>query len=369
MHALATLKANKEKIIDNWMKRLREEFPIIKEHEKSAIENDVPHLLDAIIEYLSGEKNEKITKYSRRHGYKRANFKEYSLHHIIKEYNYLKMEILHLLDEDERASARERDIILSSVDQSIEEAAEVYFRIKQGVQIDARKVAEKKASDLQLEDRNREEFIHSLSHDLNNPINNIKACVELIETGLEVGDVSQVLRILKSSINQAQMLIEDFLEVGNISSNEKLPIKKEKVEIVEDIRNEIEIYKLSHKGDIQLSSNREKIMAHLDLNLVLRSLNNLINNAMKHGKGDTPINVECNLKDNQLEIAVHNQGKVIPEEAIGNLFNRYYQEDKSKKGWGIGLAFVNEVVSAHGGDIQVESNPEVGTRFTMYFPQ
>lgn len=363
------ISSHQDKILSNWMKSLKEEVAIINKYEKSAIENSVPDLLKAIINNLNSDNQSLVRHSSKEHGHQRTSFKNYSLRHIIREYNLLKAEIFHLLDEHELTKPKERDAIMYAIDHAIEQAAEVFYVVKQGVHVNARKVAEKKANDLELEDDNREEFIQSISHDLNSPLNNIKGCINLLEKDLEVEEVSQILSILKTSTKQAEMLIKDFLDVGKIGMEEKVPVFKSKFNIIEELKNEITVYEVSQEVEIDLVSEAEELFVEIDLDLFRRVFNNLMNNALKHGDSKSKIIVSCRHEKNNLIISVQNSGKVIPQEVLENIFNRYYQVDGKRKGWGIGLAFVKEVLKAHQGEVQVISNKNEGTLFKLIFPQ
>lgn len=369
MSTAEIISSHQDQILSNWMKSLTEEMPIINKYEKSAIENSVPDLLKAIINNLQSDDQSEVKHSSQEHGHQRASFKNYSLRHIIREYNLLKAEILHLLDEHELTKPKERDAIMYVIDQAIEQAAEIFYIVKQDVQVNARKVAEKKANDLELEDDNREEFIQSISHDLNSPLNNIKGCINLLEKDLDVGEVTQILRILKTSANQAEMLIKDFLDVGKIGTDEKVPVFKSKFNILEELKNEISVYEVSQKVQIDLVPEDDELYVEMDLDLFRRVFNNLMNNALKHGESNSKIIVSCELLKKNLVIAVQNDGKIIPREVLENIFNRYYQVDGKRKGWGIGLAFVKEVLKAHQGEVKVTSDKEHGTIFKLIFPQ
>ncbi len=368
MSTVQILKSNKGKILKNWLQKVQEEMPVILKHDKAAIENSVPDLLDAIILQIKSDSIEKIQSSSRLHGAQRTSFDNYSLRHVIREYNILKSEILHLLDIDQVIDPKDRDDIMLMVDHAIEEAAETFFLVKQGVHIEAREAAETKADELEIEDDNREEFIQSITHDLNNPLNNIKGCISLLEMGMEISKTHKILSILKTSAQQAEFLIKDFLDVGKVNLSEKFPLQTSSFNINEELENQIEVYRISHSKDVEFTPGEEDIYVSIDLALLRRSVGNLLNNALKHGDSKSKITVSCYLENGKVNISIQNTGKIIPEENIKNIFNRYYQGDGGSKGWGIGLAFVKEVMQAHGGEAVVESNKENGTTFKLIFP-
>ncbi len=257
---------------------------------------------------------------------------------------------------------------MDAVNYAIEYAAEVFYIEKQNVQIKAREIAESKADQLKVEDQNREEFIQSIIHDLNSPLNNIKACIEMLEGSLELDQTRKIFEILKASLNQADLLIEEFLNVGSIDSSSHLPVNKSKVNVVDELKQQLKIYEISYKRNFTLSSTEKEIFAELDINLIRRAFNNLINNALKHGMPSKPISVVCDQNKDFVSISVRNEGKKVPENILNSIFNRYYKTEESAKGWGIGLAFVKKVVDAHQGKVSVESNKN-GTTFKLEIPK
>jgi signal transduction histidine kinase len=362
------IRSRKDEILESWLDKLKVSIPEVNNHDKTAIENSVPDLIDAIVEALETGDVEKISSLSQKHALDRTNFNVYSLKHIIHEYNLLKKIIFQVVDEHSGIDPGERDTIMFVVDEAIERAADTFYRIKQGIQVNARTIAERKADEMELQDENREDFIRSISHDLNTPLNNIKGCINMLEDDLDVDQVGKLLRILKGSTHQAELLIKDFLDVAIVNPNVKLPVNRVLVNIVEDLENEISIFKIAQHKKIELITHENEIVVEVDINLLRRAFNNLINNAIRHGDHQSDIIVSCNREDGFLIISVHNKGKTIPANLMDVIFKRYYKINDSGAGWGIGLAFVKEVAEAHGGNVKVESKDDDGTTFRLKIP-
>ena len=281
MNTADVLCTKKEHILKNWLDKVRTEIPLVNNYDQTAIQNSVPELIDSIIEILVTNNSDKLISHSVEHGWQRSKHNAYSMKNIIKEYNLLRAEIFRVVDDNMDVTSRDdRDIILEAVNNAIEVAAEAFYDEKQSVLVNARKIAEMKADQLKIEEKNREEFIQSIIHDLNSPLNNIKACIEMLEGDIEVGDAKKVFEILKASSHQAELLIEDFLDVGSVDSYQTLPVNKNRINILEELEHQIKIYKISFRRDIVLSSAKKEIIAELDVNLVRRAFNNLLNNAL-----------------------------------------------------------------------------------------
>jgi len=99
------------------------------------------------------------------------------------------------------------------------------------------------------------------------------------------------------------------------------------------------------------------------------AVRNLVDNAIKYGKHTPSISIECFVEKKTLIIVVKDDGPGIPKEKQKYIFNKYYQANKnstSKKGYGLGLNYVYNVIKAHKGKITVDSLPGKGCTFTIY---
>jgi signal transduction histidine kinase len=100
---------------------------------------------------------------------------------------------------------------------------------------------------------------------------------------------------------------------------------------------------------------------------------NLIDNALGHGPHDGIVTISISAgEDSTVAVAVHDEGGLIPPEAIGRLFDRFYRADPSRAsatgGTGLGLAIVREIVRRHNGQVEITSTPEAGTTVTVRLP-
>ena len=98
----------------------------------------------------------------------------------------------------------------------------------------------------------------------------------------------------------------------------------------------------------------------------------LIDNALKYARSGSVVTVRLTRQKKHALLSVHNEGEVIPQDALPHLFDRFYRVDKSRAraqgGYGLGLSIAKTIANAHGGDIRVESSAEHGTCFTTTLP-
>jgi len=101
-------------------------------------------------------------------------------------------------------------------------------------------------------------------------------------------------------------------------------------------------------------------------------LGNLLNNALVHTPSGGEIVVMARTKESEVEVSVRDTGEGIRSEDLPHIFDRFYRADKSRvqvaSGTGLGLAIARQLVKAHGGRIEVESEVGRGTQFTFALP-
>jgi signal transduction histidine kinase len=103
-----------------------------------------------------------------------------------------------------------------------------------------------------------------------------------------------------------------------------------------------------------------------------RAIWNLASNAIKYGDQKTRVEIRIKSAGATVELAVHNHGPVIPQGDRDLLFEPFGRaisvRAAAKRGWGLGLTLVKGCVEAHGGVVEIESDPQEGTTFTLRFP-
>ena len=111
---------------------------------------------------------------------------------------------------------------------------------------------------------------------------------------------------------------------------------------------------------------------NVDREAIARSLLNLVNNALKYSKDRKFIGVSLYRSNGSVKLEVRDHGIGIPQNEQEKIFEKFYRCGDplvhNVKGSGLGLSLVRHIVRAHGGDVQVESAPEKGSKFTIELP-
>jgi signal transduction histidine kinase len=170
-------------------------------------------------------------------------------------------------------------------------------------------------------------------------------------------------------------LINRFLNISRLESR-RVDYPKTLSDIVNIVRDEIErempqFQEKSLKPEFIVSD--EIPLCVVVPELIHDAVSNLLSNAIKYGDPDRTIEVVLSRKDNTISLRVTDHGYGIPPEAQEKLFSKFYrvttnEKVKSQVGTGLGLAYVKEIAAYHNGSVSLESNPEIGCRFTLTIP-
>ena len=169
-----------------------------------------------------------------------------------------------------------------------------------------------------------------------------------------------------------EVLIEDLFSLTKMNYGE-LAIKREKIDIIELLNQLVsELYPLFENNNLDygMQTNVNSLFMNVDPKLIVRLFENLINNAIKYGKDgkNIIIKVKNNPDLDSVDISIINFGKLIPEQALNKIFDKFYRVDDSRTsetgGTGLGLAIAKSIVDLHNGTITVKSDTD-GTEFKV----
>ncbi len=198
-------------------------------------------------------------------------------------------------------------------------------------------------------EKQRREFIATISHELKSPITIISGQIE----GMiyKIGRYKDRDKYLKESYDVVQKMRELVQELLDISRREEQKIKCVFTNInlsmlVEDVLNDL--YYFYEDKNISVEKYIEdNVYIEGDINLLTRAITNIIKNSIIH----SPINEKVNIKLNKEELIVQNTGVNIPENEIDNIFEAFYRVDKSRNrktgGTGLGLYIVRSILDQH----------------------
>ncbi len=218
----------------------------------------------------------------------------------------------------------------------------------------------------------RKDFVANVSHELKTPITSIKGFSETLLDGAmnDPETLKSFLDIILKESDRLQSLIKDLLELSKIEK-QGFELAVEEVEVAGLIEDVMPILREKAKPkEISLQSDFEsRGLAEVDSYRLKQVFINLISNAIVYTpKGG---NVWITLQEDQdkVYVKVKDDGMGISPEELPRIFERFYRVDEARSrnsgGTGLGLAIVKHIIEAHEGDIEVESELNQGTTFTV----
>jgi len=215
-------------------------------------------------------------------------------------------------------------------------------------------------------------FVSMASHEFRTPLSTILSSVSLIGKYTEASEQDKrdkhILRI-KSAVNNLTDILNEFLSLGKIEEG-KIQVHLSIFNIKEQVRLIIsEIGPILKKGQYINYNHEGLTQVSLDTSLLRNILINLISNAIKFSPEGANIWVDSRCTESEITLTIKDEGLGIPEEDMKHLFERFFRGKNMMniQGTGLGLHIVSKYVELMGGKIEVESQLEVGTKFTIKF--
>ena len=224
--------------------------------------------------------------------------------------------------------------------------------------------------------RLQEEFMAQASHELRTPLTSLKGELQLhlkrlAEQSVDAPVHRSAERAL-SQVQRLQRLVEDLLDVTRLHNGkyrlELAPLQLE--DLAEQAKEEAQALTTSQTITLEVSGAPVRVLG--DAGRLEQVLMNLLTNAIAYAQSSRQIEVRLRRVGNEAELQVQDTGPGIPPEELPQLFSRFYQATRrnrqGKRGLGLGLYIAREIVTAHGGQIEVESVQGQGTTFTVRLP-
>jgi signal transduction histidine kinase len=227
-----------------------------------------------------------------------------------------------------------------------------------------------------LIDKMKTEMIDVVVHELRNPVGSIMGFVQILLTNpnVSVEEQREFHQHMLNSTKNLRDLINRFLDVSRLESH-GANYPKSLTDIVSITKMVAELQKpqLMNKSltvEFEIAGDIPEVFVSPDL--FREAVSNLLSNAVKYGEPNRTINISLSLQDHNIVFSIIDHGYGIPPEAQQKLFTKFFRVNNPKAskeiGTGLGLAYVKEIAIFHDGSITLESNADIGCKFTMTFP-
>jgi signal transduction histidine kinase len=224
----------------------------------------------------------------------------------------------------------------------------------------------------------RRDLIAWVGHDLQTPLASMRAILEALSDGVvdEPEMVKRYLLTAQRDVMSLSALIDDLFQMSQLDAG-GFPLQSAPASLSDLVSDTLESFsELAKQHEITLEGQVEQDVdpVLMDTQAIGRVFNNLISNALRHTPSQGRVSVRVRRASSGVDVTVSDTGEGIRLQDIPHIFERFYRGDASRSrnrgasGAGLGLAIARSIVQAHGGDIQVQSEPGKGTQFTFHLP-
>jgi PAS domain S-box-containing protein len=227
-----------------------------------------------------------------------------------------------------------------------------------------------------LAEEMRDQFVDTATHELRTPLANIKAYAETLALAdvIDVEQQKQFLNTINSEATRLARFVDDLLsvssmELGSLSLNKQVTdLGRMLNEVLAKIRPQMDEKQLT----FEVALPEKMPEPELDKDKIAAVLVNLLGNAVKYTPEKGRVTFRVHITDKQLEVDVEDTGVGIAADELEKVFDKFFRSSdprvQEQTGTGIGLALAQEVVKLHGGRIEVKSELNKGSTFSVLLP-
>jgi PAS domain S-box-containing protein len=219
----------------------------------------------------------------------------------------------------------------------------------------------------------KNEFVHTVSHDLRSPLTAMMGYADLISRAGPLNEQQQeFLKRIQTSAQNITTLINDLLDLGRIEAG--FDTRRESIRLENIVQNSLDMFEpLITQKNLHLEKDilTNLPALHADPIRIRQMVDNLIGNAVKYTAKDGTIRINIHTEGNQIVFEISDTGPGIPLDEQSRIFEKFYRGSNvlnEPKGSGLGLAIVKSIVESHQGRVWVESTLGKGSTFVVVVP-
>src|SRR5581483_5555428 len=219
----------------------------------------------------------------------------------------------------------------------------------------------------------RQNMIGDIAHELRTPLSVIQSNLEAMLDGV-LPTTSEELSSLHQETLLLNRLITD-LRTLSLAEAGQLHLDKRPIDLDPLVRQAVDRMRLrAEEKNIVLETHiaGELPQVQADPERLMQVITNLVDNALRYNPAGTHVTVSACAEESNVQISIRDNGTGISPDDVPHLFERFWRAEKSRNratgGSGLGLAIVKQLIEAHHGQVRVESQSGIGTRFTVQLP-
>ncbi len=224
----------------------------------------------------------------------------------------------------------------------------------------------------------RREFVANVSHELRTPLTTIKSYTEALEDGAldERALAERFIGVIRNETQRMIRLVSDLLHLSRLDSSEAT-LRKQRTDVLELLEDTADRFYVQMKQkhiECKIDLQPGVGSVWIDRDQIDQVLDNLVSNALKYTMdgGSITLGAYSAIDEDLLAIRIQDTGIGIPKQDLHRIFERFYRVDKARSrnmgGTGLGLSIAQEIVLAHNGTIELDSELDQGTTVTVWLP-
>ncbi|HBB93121.1 MAG TPA: hypothetical protein DC042_15760 [Bacteroidales bacterium] len=222
----------------------------------------------------------------------------------------------------------------------------------------------------------KNDFINNMTHELKTPIATVSAAMEALVNFDAINDKSRSLKYIELSrkeLSRLSGMVENVLRISTFEK-QKLVLFKETFNVCQLLEDTAQQFQVQSPDKVQFNFDlKGPGYIHADKFHIQNVISNLFDNAIKYSQGSAVIDVTCARSAEFIVFSVRDHGMGITREQQQHIFEKFYRvptgDLHAVKGFGLGLAYVRQILEVHGGTIGVKSQLGAGSEFTIALPE
>jgi signal transduction histidine kinase len=223
--------------------------------------------------------------------------------------------------------------------------------------------------------RLQSDFVAAVSHEFRSPLTTIRQMAEMLEMNRVTSDERRhaYYGVLRGEASRLQRLVETLLNFGRMEAGAARYRLEERdlAALVQGVIHEMQPA-AREAGKRIVANGPDGVVVQADANALALAIRNLVDNAVKYSPGESDIRVEWGEDAGRARVQVIDRGIGVPHVEQQTIFEKFVRGqsaiDSNVAGTGVGLAMVRQILRAHGGDVEVESQSGRGSTFTLVLP-
>jgi len=231
------------------------------------------------------------------------------------------------------------------------------------------------ASKINQVDEQRRKFVSNVSHELRTPLTSMKIISETLlhQPSWDESVYREFMQDIDGEVSRLNRIVDSLLYLVDLERDE-LVLETQITYLNYVVHNVVRNLKpIADQKHIRIEiEERDRLQFHMDQGKIQQCLINLVSNAIKYTPENGKIRISVFREINDACVSISDTGIGIPEKDLNHIFDRFYRVDRARArttgGSGLGLSIAKQIVTLHGGDIQVSSVINTGSTFTVRLP-